>query len=136
MKWGGLRFESCHISGTKCAGDARLHNSGARLTSPTKSLIPSVLALYGRSVKDKTVLVQLRNLSQISFFLRNSIGRRRNQLKTEGVRLSGKVFKKSISVLLFVSFLTDVDVLASQLDHAVDQKCEFVGDRGNTFRYA
>jgi len=52
------------------------------------------------------------------------------------VRLSGKVFKKPISVLLFVSLLTDVDVLASQLDHAVDQKCEFVGDRGNTFRDA
>ena len=87
-------------------------------------------------LRKQTLPNRLWNLPQISFFLRNSIGRRRNQLKTEGVRLPGKVFKKPISVLLFVSFLTDVDVLASQLDHAVDQKCEFVGDRGNTFRYA
>jgi hypothetical protein len=46
------------------------------------------------------------------------------------------MFKKSISIPLFVSFLTDVDVFASQLDHAVDQKSEFVGDRSNAFRCA
>src|SRR5262249_43297746 len=53
--------------------------------------------LFGNSgqFKRQLLLVTLRNLPQSSFFLRNSIGRRRNQLKTEIVRLSGKVFKFS-----------------------------------------
>ena len=35
------------------AGEATLHNSNAKAGTAHKSLIPSVLAFYGRSVKDK-----------------------------------------------------------------------------------
>jgi len=39
--------------GAPSGAKATLHNSNATIRTSCKSLIPSVLALYGRSVKDK-----------------------------------------------------------------------------------
>ena len=69
-----------------------------------------------------------------SIFLRNSLFRRGDQLKTQSLCPLREPFEKALLVLFFIALLTDVRVFVSELHHAVDQESEFVGGGNDAFR--
>ena len=67
-------------------------------------------------------------------FLRNLLVREGHQLKAKLLYLPRQPFENPLLILLLISFLTDIGVLVSKLQHAVDQYSEFVSGRNDAFR--